>query len=191
MNYLELIGTIVGLVYLWLEYRASFYLWFASLIMPAIYAVVYYRAGLYADFGISIYYVLASVYGMLYWVLGRKKVKDNDVVEIPITHTPRKQYSTLILITTLLTVVIAQILINFTDSDVPWADSFTTALSIVAMWMLARKYAEQWLVWILVDVVCAVLYIYKGLYFTSGLYALYTFIAYFGYLKWIKLIKNQ
>ncbi len=191
MNYLELIGTIIGLVYLWLEYRASFYLWFASLIMPAIYAVVYYRAGLYADFGISIYYVLASVYGMLYWAFGRKKVKNNDVEGIPITHTPRKQYSMLILITTLLTVVIAQILILFTDSDVPWADSFTTSLSIVAMWMLARKYAEQWLAWILVDVVCTILYIYKGLYFTSGLYALYTFIAYFGYLKWIKLIKNQ
>lgn len=191
MNYLELIGIIIGLVYLWLEYRASFYLWFASLIMPAIYAVVYYRAGLYADFGISIYYVLASVYGMLYWAFGRKKVKNNDVEGIPITHTPRKQYSMLILITTLLTVVIAQILILFTDSDVPWADSFTTSLSIVAMWMLARKYAEQWLAWILVDVVCTILYIYKGLYFTSGLYALYTFIAYFGYLKWIKLIKNQ
>lgn len=65
MNYLELLGTLVGVVYLWLEYRASIYLWLACIVMPAIYLVVYYRAGLYADFGINIYYLLASVYGWM------------------------------------------------------------------------------------------------------------------------------
>ena len=63
MNYLEIIGTLIGLLYLWLEYRASIYLWIAGIIMPAIYIFVYYRAGLYADFGINIYYLLAAVYG--------------------------------------------------------------------------------------------------------------------------------
>lgn len=67
MNYLELAGTLVGLAYLWLEYKASIYLWIASIIMPAIYIVVYYQAGLYADFGINIYYLLASVYGWIAW----------------------------------------------------------------------------------------------------------------------------
>ena len=61
---LEIIGTIVGLVYLWLEYRASIYLWIAGIIMPAIYIFVYYDAGLYADFGINIYYLAAAVYGL-------------------------------------------------------------------------------------------------------------------------------
>ena len=60
MNYLELFGTLVGLVYLWLEYRASIYLWLACIIMPAIYLVVYYQAGLYADFGINVYYLIAT-----------------------------------------------------------------------------------------------------------------------------------
>jgi len=85
---------------------------------------------------------------------------------------------------------IAFILIQYTDSTVPWLDSLTTALSIVAMWMLARKYVEQWLVWIVVDAVSAGLYIYKELYFTAGLYALYTVIAYFGYKEWIRLMKE-
>ena len=197
MNYLELSGTLVGLIYLWLEYRASVYLWVASLIMPAIYIVVYYQAGLYADLGINVYYVLASLYGMIYWTFGHFKKKNQSLenvsettAELPITHTPRRLILPLGVVTGVLTVAIAQVLIHFTDSNVPWADSFTTALSIVAMWMLAKKYAEQWLAWIAVDAVCAVLYIYKALYFTSALYLLYTLIAYFGYLKWKQLIKN-
>ena len=192
MNYLELAGTLVGLVYLWLEYRASTYLWIASIVMPLIYVVVYYQAGLYADFGINVYYILASVYGLLYWMFGRRKKTDRtEKAELPIVLTPRRQYLPLLLVTGALTVGIAQILLHFTDSNVPWSDSFTTALSMVAMWMLARKYVEQWLAWMIVDVVCTVLYIYKGLYFTSGLYGLYTVIACFGYLKWKRMMKTQ
>lgn len=73
MNYLEVFGTLVGLVYLWLEYRASIYLWLACIVMPAVYLVVYYQAGLYADFGINVYYLLASVYGWIAWSKGRKR----------------------------------------------------------------------------------------------------------------------
>jgi ABC-type branched-subunit amino acid transport system permease subunit len=83
---------------------------------------------------------------------------------------------------------IAWILIRFTDSNVPWLDSFTTALSIIGMWMLARKYVEQWWAWIVVDVVCCGLYIYKELYFTSALYGLYSIIAIFGYFKWKQMM---
>ena len=191
MNYLELTGTIVGLIYLWLEYKASIYLWLAGFIMPAIYIFVYYDAGLYADVGINIYYLLASFYGLAYWTLGKKVGKNEPAEDIPITYTPRKQYTPLLLLSVVLTIVIAQVLINFTDSNVPWADSFTTALSIVGMWMLAKKYVEQWLTWIVVDVVCAVLYVYKDLYFTAGLYALYAIIAYFGFLKWKKMITEE
>lgn len=72
----------------------------------------------------------------------------------------------------------------------PWLDSFTTALSIVGMWMLARKYVEQWWAWIVVDIVSAGLYVYKDLNFTAGLYALYTIIAIFGYLKWKRMMER-
>lgn len=85
---------------------------------------------------------------------------------------------------------IAWILINFTDSNVPLLDSFTTALSIIGMWMLARKYVEQWWAWIGVDAVSTGLYVYKGLDFTAALYALYTIIAIFGYFKWKKMMKG-
>ena len=185
---LEIIGTIVGLVYLWLEYRASIYLWIASIIMPAIYIFIYYKAGLYADFGINIYYLGAAVYGWLVWKYGTK-TKENK--ELPITHMPIRSWLKTGIVFCMALFLIAWLLINFTDSDVPWWDSFTTALSIIGMWMLARKYVEQWWVWIVVDVVCVGLYIYKNLHFTAALYALYTIIAIFGWLNWKKLMKKQ
>lgn len=73
LDFLEIFGTLVGLVYLWLEYRASIYLWIAGVVMPAIYIFVYYKAGLYADFGINIYYLIAAVYGCFFWMWGHRK----------------------------------------------------------------------------------------------------------------------
>lgn len=183
---LEVLGTLVGLIYLWLEYRASIYLWIASVIMPAIYIFVYYEAGLYADFGINIYYLGAAVYGWLVWKYGHKSAEQQ---ELPITKMPKRSWLKALVVFLVAQFLIAWLLINFTDSDVPWWDAFTTALSIIGMWMLARKYLEQWWVWIVVDVVCVGLYIYKGLYFTSALYALYSVIAVFGWLNWKRLMK--
>jgi nicotinamide mononucleotide transporter len=79
---------------------------------------------------------------------------------------------------------------RWTNSTVPMTDALTTALSIVALWMMARKYAEQWLVWLLVDAICVPLYAYKGIYFYAGLYAVYTVIAWFGYRKWLRLMRE-
>ena len=110
-------------------------------------------------------------------------------IALPITKMPKRSWLKALVVFLVAQILIAWILINFTDSDVPWWDAFTTALSIIGMWMLARKYLEQWWVWIVVDVVCVGLYIYKGLYFTSGLYALYSVIAVFGWLNWKRLMK--
>ena len=191
MQALEILGTIVGLAYLWLEYRASIYLWIASIIMPAIYLFVYYNAGLYADFGINIYYLVIAIYGWAAWKYGFRLFGNNDKLkseELPISHTPKKMWLKIATIYAILQLVIAWILIRFTDSSVPWADAFTTALSIIAMWMLARKYIEQWWVWFVVDITSAALYIYKDLYFTAALYALYALIVFFGYRKWKQLM---
>lgn len=195
---LEIMGTLVGLLYLWLEYRASIYLWIAGIIMPAIYIFVYYDAGLYADFGINIYYLGAAIYGWMMWkygsflrrkVLRQKKSIQGGEKELPITPMPVRHLLPLTAVFIIALLSIAWILIEFTDSNVPWLDSFTTALSIIGMWMLARKYVEQWWAWIAVDAVSTGLYIYKGLDFTAALYGLYTIIAIFGYFKWKKMMK--
>ena len=191
MQYIELLGTIVGLLYLWLEYRASIYLWVASVVMPAIYLVIYYDAGLYADFGINIYYLIIAIYGWAAWRYGFSIGRGSEGRELPISHTPARRWLPLAAITSIVFIAIAWVLINLTDSTVPYADAFTTALSVVGMWMLARKYIEQWWVWLVVDVASVALYIYKDLYFTAALYALYAVVAVFGYRKWKKLMSEQ
>lgn len=183
MNYLEIAGTLVGLLYLWFEYKASIWLWPVSVVMPAIYIIVYYQAGLYADSGISVYYLLAGIYGWWMWLRHA-----SGKAEKPITFMPCRWVLPLFCVLCIVFVLIGNILEVYTDSNVPWWDSFTTSLSIIAMWMLAHKYVEQWLVWLVVDVVSCGLYVYKDLYFTSLLYGLYAVIAFFGYLKWKRLM---
>ena len=188
-NWLEILGTLCGIVYLYQELKASIYMWITGIIMPAISIFVYYKAGLYADFGINIYYLLAAVYGFAAWKYlaksKRQKVKNMD---LPITHTPRGTYWKLLTCFVVCFLLIGYVLEHYTDSTVPWWDSFTTALSIVGMWMLARKWIEQWFTWVAVDAVCCVLYIYKGIYFYAALYGLYTIIAIYGYFKWKRLM---
>ena len=182
---LEIAGVLVGLLYLYYEYKASALLWIAGVIMPALSLVVYYNAGLYADLAINIYYMFAAVYG---WVAWQFYKKDDKPAEMPISTMPRPYYVPAALATVALTATLSFVLIMFTDSTVPVWDSFTTALSVVAMWMLARKFVEQWLVWVVVDVVSAGLYIYKEIYFYAALYALYAAVAVFGYINWKKMM---
>lgn len=186
MLWLEIIGALVGLVYLWLEYRASVWLWAANIVMPIIYIFIYYESGFYADMGINIYYLVASLYGWIMWQRGQ-----SDGKVLPIAHTPRHKIAPMSALFVVLMVGIWLILTNFTDSTVPVGDAFTTALSVVALYMLAQKYVEQWLVWLVVDVVCAALYVYKGLYPTALLYLLYSILAWFGYLRWLKMMKTD
>lgn len=190
---IEILGTIVGIIYLWLEYKASIYLWIAGIIMPAIYLYIYYNAGLYADFGINVYYLLIAIYGWLAWqynfsLFGKK---EKNAQELPIAHTPQKMWGKLLLLSAILWLSITIILDRFTDSNVALYDAFTTAISIIGMYMLARKYVEQWWVWIVVDIASSGLYIYKELYFTAALYAVYAIIAIFGYRKWINIMQQQ
>ena len=193
MNYLEIAGVVIGLHYLYLEYHANVWLWIVGVIMPAIYIFVYYDAGLYADMWISVYYILASAYGLIVWIRKHSAsgqtpqgVAEKESAQ-GIKSMPRRYYLWIGLIIIALTLGIGMALSRLTDSSVPWADGFTTALSIVAMWMLAKKYTQQWLMWIAADLASSALYIYKDLWLTSGLYMLYAIIAYFGYKRWKKI----
>lgn len=188
-QYIELIGTIVGLIYLLLEYRASIYMWLVGIIMPAIYIYIYYSAGLYANFGINIYYLLAAIYGYLSWrgLLGKKGQDES----FSITRTPKRGWCIATAMYLVAQTFITWILVHYTDSATPIMDAFTTALSIVGMWMLARGYIEQWWTWCVVDLASSALYWHTGLHFTAGLYLVYAIVAVFGYMKWKSMINNE
>lgn len=193
---IDMAGLVLGLIYLWLEFKASIWLWLVSVIMPIVHGYLYWARGLYADFGMEVYYVLAAVYGYAMWRWSRSRTvetqnaasPEKESTELPITHFPLRRVLPVALIGLALWAIIYWILITFTDSSVPICDSFTTALSMVALWALAQKYAEQWLLWLVVDAVCTVLYIYKQIPFTAGLYAFYTIMAVLGYRQWLKKI---
>ena len=192
LRLLDLLGFVVGLVYLWLEYKASIWLWLAGIIMPAIDLFLYYKAGLYADFGMAVYYCIAGVYGFLAWKFFKTPDKGQNegspAAGLPITRFPRQRILPTAIIALLLWAGIWWVLIKFTDSTVPVADAFTTALSIIALWALSRKYAEQWLIWLVVDLVCCVLYVRKGIPFKAAIYGLYCVVAVLGYRKWIRQV---
>ncbi len=188
---LQVLGLAIGLVYLYYEYHASHKLWVVGVIMPVISMTVYFRKGLYADFGMSAYYLLMAIYGYLAWTGKLRIGKRKDERPLEIRHVPLRKLALVVCVALALWVAIAQFLINATDSTVPWADAFTTAMSIVGTWMLARKYLEQWIAWILVDGVCVGLYIYKDIYPYALLYAVYTVVAVLGYGKWKRMMQNN
>ncbi|WP_321299615.1 nicotinamide riboside transporter PnuC [Marinifilum fragile] len=187
-NIVEIIGTISGLLFLYLEIKQNKWLWPVGLLTSVMYIYVFFVAKLYADMSLQFYYVFISIYGWVLWSRGVNKSDD----QLPVVRLSRALFLTLFGASMLIYVFIAYILVNFTDASIPYWDAFTTALSIVATWMLARKILEQWLVWVVVNAVSMGLYIYKGLYPTTVLFFFYTVLALVGYLQWKKdMLRSQ
>ena len=185
-HWLDLTTTILGLAYILLEYRASVWMWLVGFAMQSLGIVLYYQKGLYADCGMEFYYLGVTIYGWWRWV----KPKANSQKPIAISRFPKKLILPWLAIIAVVWAIIYWLLVTFTNSNVPLADSFTTALSIIGIWALAHKFLEQWFIWIAVDVVTCVLYFYKDIPFKASLYALYVVIAVFGYFKWRKMMKS-
>ena len=181
---MDIVTTVLGLAYILLEYKANIWMWAVGFAMQALGIVLYYQKGLYADCGMEFYYLAMTVYGYWKWIHGTASKE-----ALPIRHFPRRLVFPWIGIIAVIWGIIYWLLITFTNSNVPLADSFTTALSIVGIWALAHKYLEQWFIWIAVDVVTCILYFYKEIPFKASLYALYVIIAIMGWRKWNKMMK--
>jgi nicotinamide mononucleotide transporter len=183
---LQIIGTALGLLYLWLEYKANIWLWVIGAIMPVVHGLLYLTNGIYADAAMQLYYVAAGIYGLVMWKR-RSQHKGGGKIQ----HTPKEWILNLVVIYLFFHAELYILLVEFTDSSVPFFDSMSTALCIVAMWMLSRKLVEQWLVWLVVDIISVGLYIYKGIPITAGLYTIYCILAIVGYVRWYKQAKLQ
>ncbi|PXX99072.1 nicotinamide riboside transporter PnuC [Marinifilum breve] len=187
-NIVEIIGTLSGLLFLYLEIKQNKWLWPVGLLTSLMYIYVFFVAKLYADMSLQFYYVFISIYGWILWSRGKKQQEK----DLPVIRLSMNLFVKLIVASIAIYALIAFILVKFTDGSVPYWDAFTTALSIVATWMLARKILEQWLVWIVVNSVSLGLYIYKDLNFTAILFFFYTTMAVVGYLQWKKdMLRSQ
>lgn len=180
---LQCVGTALGLIYLWLEYKANIWLWVVGAIMPVVHGVLYLTNGIYADAAMQLYYVAAGVYGLVVWKRQPKKSEDGKI-----RHTPKEWVLPLVSVYAVLHVAIYFIL-DYIGSTVSFLDSMSTAMCIVAMWMLSRKLVEQWLVWLVVDMISVGLYFYKDMPITAGLYTIYCILAIAGYLRWRKQVE--
>ena len=188
-NWLELFGVASGLLFLYLEIKEKLWLWPVGLITSAVYIIVFFKSGFYADMALQGYYVAISIYGWWHWISGR--TNNSKKHKLPITRLKKQLAIILAAVTLALWFAMWLILSKFTDSQVPIGDSFTTALSIVATWMLARKILEQWWVWGVVNAVSLSLYLYKGLYPTAVLFVFYTAMVVVGYIEWKKNLKSK
>jgi nicotinamide mononucleotide transporter len=189
-NYIELIAAALGFIAISLQIKQNIWYWLVSIVMVSLYISVYIDAKLYADMSLQVYFLVISFYGWYNWLYGGHN-KASSQKKLAVSRiTPRLGFL-LLTISIVLFFVIAWILIQFTNSDVPYWDAFTTALSFVATWMLAKKYIENWLVWIVVDAVSIGIYIFKGLYPTTILFVALTILAYVGYRAWLNDIKKE
>ena len=188
-NYIEVLGVITSLVYLYFSVRQIIWLWPFGIISSALFILIFLNSKFYADMGLQVYYLGVSVYGWIYW--SRGGISRNEKSSLPVCRISRQLALVLSATGIVIMLGIVYILKNYTDSDVPWGDGFTTAGSIIATWMLARKMLEHWLVWIFVDSVAAGLYFYKGLYPSFLLYLIFTIIAVVGYFQWKRSLSEN
>ena len=185
-NWIELVGAILSLIYLYLSIKQKVSLWFFGIISSVFYIVIFFQTKFYADMSLQFYYVFISIYGWLNW----KRGNQGSGEELPTTQLSKRLLLNLVVATGLIYIVYYLILSKFTDSTIPKADSLVGALSVVGTWMLAKKFIENWLVWIVADALCVGLYIYKGLFPTAILFIVYTVMSVVGYWQWRKRMKK-
>jgi len=181
-HYFEVLAAGLGFIAIFLQIKQNVWYWLVSIIMVSMYIYIYIDARLYADMSLQVYYLVISFYGWYMWLFGNKL--DDKNTELPVSTTSNNLLFILGIISIVLFFLIGWFLSQFTDSDVPFWDSFTTSLSFVATWMLARKKIENWLIWIVVDATSVVIYMYKHLYPTAILFLFLTLLAFVGYRKW-------
>ncbi|WP_299825547.1 nicotinamide riboside transporter PnuC [uncultured Pontibacter sp.] len=181
MSLIELAGAITGVAGVWLAARQSVLTWPVSLVSVAMYVIVFYDARLYADMGLNAFYVVTSLYGWYIWLYGGKGHTERKV-----GHVGKVEMMVLLLLGAAFTLGLGYFLENYTDADLSYTDSATTAVSLIGYWMMAKKQIENWIVWLVVDVVYIGVYTYKELYITSVLYFIFLILCVIGWIDWKK-----
>lgn len=176
---LELVAVVLTLLAVYLTARQVLWCWPLAMVSVTLYAVVFFRARLYADMGLQALYFGLAIYGWWAWRHGGR-----DHGELHVTLASTKMKLLLAGIGAVAGILLGQTLSRFTDASLPFMDSALTSFSIVGQWMQTRKLLEAWLVWLGVDVFYVGMFLYKGLYLTAGLYAVFLILAVMGYLSW-------
>jgi nicotinamide mononucleotide transporter len=175
--------VLFGVISVWLTVRENIWCWPTGLVNVLLFVVVFWQAKLYADMGLQVVYAILSVYGWYEWLYGGKGRGERAV-----SRTPRFVLVPLLLAGLLGLVGLGLFLRRATDAALPFWDAGTTSFSLVAQWMLTKKWLENWLIWIVVDVIYVGMYLFKQLYPTAGLYLVFLVLACLGFQAWTKAL---
>jgi len=185
---LEIIAVIFGFLSVWFSKQNKVLVFPTGMISTAIFVYLLLKWELLGDMMINGYYFMMSVYG---WFIWTRKVDDSHVTPISVTTQQEKRISVAIFLATLLFVYIVYRTFDKWNGWVAYADTITTAIFFVGMWLMARRKIENWMFWIIGDIISVPLYMYKGFAFTSFQYLGFTIIAIYGYLAWKKHLNNN
>ncbi|MGB8492700.1 MAG: nicotinamide riboside transporter PnuC [Bacteroidales bacterium] len=193
-NWIEVFGTITGIIYVFLEIKQNLWLWPVGITTSAVYIWVFFTSKFYADMSLQGYYLVISCLGWYWWVRGsgceseggEQGAGSSEGGSEKLRVTRLKFRTGLILVGAfvLLYFILWFVLSHLTDSPVPEWDSFVTSLSIIATWMLARKIYEHWFLWIVVNTTSSILFSVRGLYPTVLLYLVYLIMSFVGLREW-------
>lgn len=180
---LELLAAVFTIASVWYSKKNNVLVFPTGLVCTAIFVYLLFKWGLLGDMMINGYYFIMSIYG---WYLWTRKSDDREVT--PITRATQKEhiFSIIIFILAILFVYGIYLWFDKIESWVSYIDMLTTGIFFVGMWLMAKRKIENWLYWIVGDIITVPLYFYKGLTFSSILYFVLTIIAIYGYLEWKK-----
>lgn len=179
-SWAELIGAVLGIAMVACNIKEIHWGWPLAFASSAMYYLVFWGSQLFGDASLQIFFAVMAAWGWWQWLRGVR----GDGSALKIQTLSRQNTIKLIAICAILWLATGLFLLKFTATDVPWWDAFPTALSIVATFLLGRKYIENWPMWIVVNIVGIALFAYKGLWLTVGLYAVFAAMAVVGWQAW-------
>ena len=185
----ELIGAASGLLCVWLIIRENIWNWPVGLAYALVSLLVFYKARLYSDLVLHVFYVFMNGYGWYYWLRGAGARSSGGRL---VVARLRKRSASLLGVATVIGIVAMGWLFDYyTDADLAYWDSTTTVMSFAAMWMAAHKYIENWIVWLVIDVLATGIYIFKGIWPYAVLYGLYIPMAVWGWMAWLRSMSSS
>ena len=179
MNYFELLAATLGLVSITMQIRQSLWYWPVSIAMTAMYIAVYIDQTLYAETLLQVYFLLMCLYGWWSWKRGGEQN-----AELAVSRLSAGKWPLVLTVILLLFVTLGALMSRFTNNDAPWIDALVTAISFVATWLLARKKLENWLLWIVANLLSIGLYWHKAMYPTLVLFIVLVVLAFVGHQRW-------
>lgn len=185
----EAIAVITGVLSVWYARKESILVYPVGLVSVLLYVYICLTVGIYADAVIQLYYAVVSIYGWYYWIKGGKRNQAQDAIQVPVTTLTTTQQILAFVSTLTLGFVLFFLLNRYTDSVVPLWDGMSTAIFFTAMFLMARKYLENWLYWIAGDIICVPLFFSKGLCLSSLQYGIFTMLAIAGWMAWRKKLR--